>query len=199
MENTNENKLEILVVEDGEENLAAAKVHFGNNADYASDYEQAMQKLKEKQYKGVITDLCFPEKTGAETTGLIYPFLDKVLAYFKGKDFEDMSENFIQQQLEKMEKMKTETTELPYGALIVEYCLEKDIPVVIASGEHGGRTYAIKLYFEKSIDYNEEKGSYNKRYMRLDTCDKNGLKRAKYGGKNDWEETEIWLNKLMER
>ena len=189
-------KLEILVVEDNPENLAVAKEYFGNRAEYASDYEQAMQMLKENEYPGVITDLCFPEKTGAEPTGLLNPLLDKILAKYKPNfEKEDYSyKEFIQ----PIEDMKTAKTDLPYGALIVEYCLENNIPVVIASGDHGGRTQLIKQYFEKSLVYNREKRCYNKKYCRLDHVIKNTLELPDPMCKG-WKEANYRLDDLMER
>lgn len=63
MENTN--KLEILVVEDGPENLAAARKYFSGienvSVDYAVDYKQALRLMNEKDYAAAIFDRNMPE------------------------------------------------------------------------------------------------------------------------------------------
>ena len=60
--------LEILVVEDMPENLAAAKDYFqgigGVKIDYASNFEQAKKKLEDNVYAAAIIDLHIPKAEG---------------------------------------------------------------------------------------------------------------------------------------
>ena len=60
----------ILVVDDREENRAAAKSYFGTRSDvevdYATDYEEAISNLEKELYAGAILDVNFPRKQGCE-------------------------------------------------------------------------------------------------------------------------------------
>ena len=60
--------LELLIVEDGLMNRAAASIYFkkieGVKPDFAETYEEARKKLEEKVYAGAIIDLHIPEKKG---------------------------------------------------------------------------------------------------------------------------------------
>jgi len=65
---TNEtNKLEILVVDDKAENIAAAKAALDGKAslDIATNYDEAIKAIKEKSYAGAILDIEFPRNQGA--------------------------------------------------------------------------------------------------------------------------------------
>ena len=58
--------LELLIVEDGLMNRAAASIYFkkieGVKPDFAETYEEARKKLEEKVYAGAIIDLHIPKR-----------------------------------------------------------------------------------------------------------------------------------------
>jgi hypothetical protein len=62
----------ILVVDDREENRAAAKSYFDTRSDvevdYAADYESALQKLQDELYAFGIFDLEIPKNKGSDCT-----------------------------------------------------------------------------------------------------------------------------------
>jgi len=70
MTNTNETEnLEILIVEDREENRNAAREAFAKienvTLDFATNYEEAIEKMPQKPYAAAIIDLEFPRTEGA--------------------------------------------------------------------------------------------------------------------------------------
>ena len=83
-----EKPLEILIVEDQEENREAAKEFFngvdGVNADFAGNYEEALQKLEQKIYAAAILDIKFPRGENSEPEKL-GPELGRDLDTFEGK------------------------------------------------------------------------------------------------------------------
>jgi len=78
---TSNGKLEILVVEDREENILAAKSAFNANSqinvEYARTYEEAITRLKQKLYAGIISDVHFPRTEGREPEDLGLDFLNE--------------------------------------------------------------------------------------------------------------------------
>lgn len=81
-------KLEILVVEDDEENRKAAEEFFRTRSDvkvdFASTYEEAIEKLELNLYAGAILDLEFPRTQGAKLEKLGLE-LGRELDVVKGK------------------------------------------------------------------------------------------------------------------
>ena len=57
-------KLEILIVEDNETNIAAAREYFSQrkdiSVDFATNYLQALKLLEEKTYSAAMVDVHFP-------------------------------------------------------------------------------------------------------------------------------------------
>lgn len=68
------NKIEVLIVEDREENRKAAKEYFDTrddvNVDFATNYNEAIEKLEKNLYAAVILDIEFPKEEGYEPTKL---------------------------------------------------------------------------------------------------------------------------------
>ena len=69
-------KLEILIVEDGKENIKAAKQFFDTQRDvkidFAMNYEQGLKKINNKLYAGALFDLELPKTENAEPEKLGY-------------------------------------------------------------------------------------------------------------------------------
>jgi len=95
-------KLEILVVEDREENISAAKNYFSKMenvlVDYAKDYTEAITNLESKKYNGVISDIFFPQTTGSEERQLgkklIYTLAKEYLASNEAKEASESLANY---------------------------------------------------------------------------------------------------------
>lgn len=74
-------KLEILVVEDKEENIQAAKKYFTEieaKADFAKSYDKAVEKLGSKVYACVVTDLYFPKSGDSEPEKLGFELIKEI-------------------------------------------------------------------------------------------------------------------------
>ena len=67
-------KLKVLVVDDREENRAAAQSYFATRpeleADFAGSYDEAISKLETEMYGAAILDVEIPRKTGEKTEKL---------------------------------------------------------------------------------------------------------------------------------
>jgi len=72
MTNEKQNKLEILVVDDRAENIAAARTALEGkaNVDVAMNYEDGLKKLESKVYAFGIFDIQMPRKEGMKTENL---------------------------------------------------------------------------------------------------------------------------------
>jgi hypothetical protein len=96
----------ILVVEDTEENMEAAKAYFkskGIEALYAKDYDEAMAILEsDSSLEGVITDCFFPKKTGSGDRTLGEKVIKEKLARgiaHSGKFSQEELEKFIKESI----------------------------------------------------------------------------------------------------
>ena len=137
-------KLEILVVEDTIENMKVAQNYFNQKkdiaVDYATDYNQAIKKIKNKKYNGLITDLFMPEKKGAERDffllkdlfgkiyNKIYQDFEEEIA--KGEGASDYKLNYC---YELKDYIFSKKGNAPFGLLIAEKAEEMGIPYVIAT------------------------------------------------------------------
>jgi len=79
-----EKQLEILIVEDREENRIAAKKYFNTQnvcVDFATSYDEGLQKLQEGLYAVGIFDLELPRKKGDEPEKLGFELAKKATKY----------------------------------------------------------------------------------------------------------------------
>ena len=162
MTDEKQSKLEILIVEDREENMAAAKKYFGKlenvSADYAKDYTEAIANLESKKYGAVISDIFFPEKTGTEERQLGKKFIyvlakeylatenkpaAEALARFEKHVGIDKFPEFISSGdkygtdygtlTEMYKNLEKDASNQPLGFLVAEKAKEKGIPVILAT------------------------------------------------------------------
>jgi response regulator RpfG family c-di-GMP phosphodiesterase len=83
MADKTQNKLEILIVEDREENRNAAKAALADKVsiDFAINYEDGLKKMQTKVYAFGIFDLELPRKNGMKTEKLGYSLSDEADKY----------------------------------------------------------------------------------------------------------------------
>ena len=121
--------LNILVVEDTPEFLEVSKKVYGADdkivARYASTYEEAVEQTHQERPDGMITDLFFPSQIS---------WVDRVYQEIKSNiqreidDFKkDQKSDYI--LLKDFRKL----SENPSGLGILQYCLERKIPLVVLS------------------------------------------------------------------
>ncbi len=76
-------QIKLLIVEDREENVNAAKQYFSSmpnvEVEFASDYEQGLEKLMKGFYAGAILDVELPKKAGMEPEKLGYDLAQKAM------------------------------------------------------------------------------------------------------------------------
>jgi len=133
--------LEILVVEDTLENMEVARSYFDQRKDiavgYVTNYDQAMKKLEDKKYDGVITDLFMPEKEEGNDPFFLRDFYMKLYETI----YQDIGRSEYGRYLDRVlnccyelrEEIFSKKGNAPLGILIAEKAKEKEIPYVIAT------------------------------------------------------------------
>ncbi len=124
--------MKILLVEDQETYRRAAQEYFNRTnclVDYASDYDEALERLEKNNYDGIITDIFFPKnKSGDTTLGLlVYQEIDEVL---KGapawcKDVDELEA--------LLEAIHSDEYKQPLGVKIAQEAEKSHIPFVLSS------------------------------------------------------------------
>lgn len=134
-----EEKLEILVVEDNEKHLADAREYFKGieaKADvkvtYASTLKQAEELLKNNKFGGIISDVFFPiGEDEAENKKKIEGLQERL----KGR-IPDVSWDQKMAYMDAMDEWVKGNTEPPSGVYVGELALEKKIPFIYNTDTH---------------------------------------------------------------
>jgi len=133
--------LEILVVDDREENIMAAKKAFNKKnliMDYANDYEQGLTKLQTKPYALGIFDLELPRRQGEKPEKLGFGLAEEAKKYYvdwaiitAGIDHHNCKSAFVKFHYDSPKKEFEEITEGPksdpatwydvYTRLVLQY------------------------------------------------------------------------------
>ena len=131
------NKLEILVIEDQQQNIAIARSAFEGKSEmqfhYSSNYEDSLKVINERKIDGIITDLFFPASTISAK-----------------KVYEDLENQLEMRKTYRVEAFN-ELEEEPSGLLIAEKAINLDIPLIILSqgDRHVGGLGAVRYFFEE--------------------------------------------------
>ena len=150
--------LETLVVEDNSEFINVARSVYDNDPSlithYSSTYEEAFNQIKQKKFDGIITDLFFPSNT--ISTKKIYSEIGRGLGLNPEQDYDQYKEP------QSFAKLKEE----PSGLLVVEFCIEKEIPFVILSqgNRHHGELGAVRYFMGDISDKIDEFEKDGKEY-----------------------------------
>ena len=130
------NKIELLVVEDKPHHLADARELFNERikngialkVDYSTNYEGAERNMENIQYDGIISDIFFPNRNKERDIFAIKTILKKGEEYSGKADFDMIFKD-----------------ELPYGILVGELALKKEIHLVLITDtyHHGNKTEPI--------------------------------------------------------
>lgn len=158
-------KIKILIVEDNPENLKVAQDYFNQKkdiaVDYATDFNQAMTKLKNKRYDGLITDLFMPDKKGTERDlfllkNLYFKIYNKIYQDFeqeiaKGEKADGSELRELDYKLNCCYELRDEIFlnkgNAPLGILIAEKAEEMNIPYVIATSLFHHNHLAEPLFY----------------------------------------------------
>ncbi len=158
--------LELLVVEDKPHHLKDAREFFDEriaigvniNVDYATTYEEAKQRLEEKRYAGILTDIFFPSRIKGQNKNEILSELEK----------SSMNEGIA----EKYDKLFND--EKPNGVLIVKYAKDNNISVrmITDTYHHGQKTEPINrlhgiIMIDRGLDdpnFKDTQECYNKEW-----------------------------------
>ena len=154
----NENNLEILVVDDGLENLDAARKYFEGieavNVDYAKDYSEASKLIESKKYHGALLDLYFPEETNSGSKELIRSDLPK------WKDKFNDSDSVYLNLLEEIES--DDESNQPLGFLLGRELKDNGVPLIFVStaeyghGSNDNPFYALRTLAQGVYDLGNE-------------------------------------------
>ncbi|MBI2130055.1 hypothetical protein HYU07_07560 [Candidatus Woesearchaeota archaeon] len=155
-------QLEILVVEDQPECIEAAKKALstkkGVNAQYASDYFEAIQRSRDKRYHGALIDLYFPEKANSSTKILVrssLPEWEKACEEWGG--IIPTAYSYLMKEI-----TSNDESEQPLGFLLGKELKANGIPLVIVStaeyghGSDDNPFYALRVGALKIFDLKEE-------------------------------------------
>ena len=141
----NQKSLEkILVVEDREENLNAAKEAFGDKAVYYSNPEEALQRLDKEKFDYVLTDMIMPKPEGYSIEKFWEAYLQGDIYYKDGHFSEDKVREIFN---EKVKKCNADINHGPLGLDIAVKAIEKGMPIAIVShlGHHSEHEYAYHI------------------------------------------------------
>jgi CheY-like chemotaxis protein len=140
-------KLEILIVEDKESHLADAKEFFGKvkgeaeaeiGVAYASTLEEAEEFLDAKHYDAIISDIFFPTgKTGQENDALIAGLEKCLNKYANSWKYADAMKNWVEGNIPP-----------PSGVYIAKKAVAEKIPCVFNTDthHHGSATEPINRW-----------------------------------------------------
>jgi CheY-like chemotaxis protein len=158
-------RIKILLVEDNPENLRVAQDYFNQKkdivVDYATDFNQAMGKLKNKRYDGLITDLFMPDKKRAERDFFLLKNLYLKIYNKIHQDFEkeiakgEKANSSILRELdyklnccyELRDEIFLNKKNAPLGILIAEKAEEMKIPYVIATSLYHHNHLAEPVFY----------------------------------------------------
>ena len=139
-------KHNLLLVEDNPEYAKIAKEYLASrdySISHARDYSEAVEQLKEpSKFKGVITDLFFPDRSGSNSITLGIKIVDRVIGptpvkTIKGDGmFSPPSYTTIDYNTLLMEAMEKSEANQPLGIAIAEIADSSGLPVIIATSTY---------------------------------------------------------------
>lgn len=139
------NKTQILLVEDNPQYANAAKDYLTSRnyeVAHARDYFEAVEQLKEpSKFKGVITDLFFPDRTGSNSITLGIKLVDRVIGTtpiqtIKGDGIFSPDYTTIDYNTLLIDAMEKSEANQPLGILVAEIAEAQELPFIIATSTY---------------------------------------------------------------